>query len=115
MTPKEQEEITLFLSSLLEDRIAIKWVSFNFELWSLSIANKNDEETGRMFREYVELCMSRQPENKEPETFQSREALKNLAHAYSQKSEKRKGALAMHKKANHKIKKENQPSHENPF
>lgn len=104
MTDDEQEEIKSFLKSFLEDRISIKWVSFNFDLWALAISHKDDAETGRIFREYVNLCRDRQPESKQPETFASREALKGLAHAYAKKQEKRKGAYAMHKKANHNIK-----------
>ena len=94
MDKKEQDEIALFLATLLEDRIKIKQVMFDFDLWALSIANKDDQETGRMFREFVELCRTRQPETKKPETFSSRQALKALAHANAQRQSFAKGALA---------------------
>ena len=119
MDKKEQEEITLFLKSLLEDRIKIKKVMFDFELWGIYIDSKDDLEAGKMLREYVNLCRSRQPEKAKPETFQSREALKGMAHAYSQRKSYADRTSKRRKKGQPKEAKEPEESEdltdENPF
>ena len=93
MDVNEQQEIALFLKASLEERIKIKHVMFDFDLWALAIAQKDDKETGRIFREFVELCRGRQPETKEPETFSSRQALKGLSNAYANRKKKQESAF----------------------
>ena len=90
---QEKEEIALFLSTLLEDRAKIRHVSMDIDYWALTIAQKNDEETGRLFREFFELCRGRYPENKKPSTFASEKALKAMAHANAQRQKKKASAL----------------------
>lgn len=112
MDKNEEEEITLFLKSLLEDRIKIKKVMFDFELWGIYIENKDDLEAGKMLREYVNLCRSRQPEKANPETFQSREALKGMSHAYCHRKSYADRANKRKKKGKNK---ETEETDETPF
>lgn len=81
MDNKEKEQIDLWLATHLEDRVKVRSTNFNFEYWALSVKNMTDEELGRMTREYLELCMNRNPETVKPATFPSTEALKGLAKA----------------------------------